>query len=70
MLHPNLRHVFAAERMPNGKVAALIYFDDSVDLETADKILGNLLDDSARYVEYAVAGTYNPNIGGPVWYIP
>jgi hypothetical protein len=60
-------HTFQSERH-SGAVAALIYFDESVSLEQADAMLAKLSEQNN--VTSIVSGTYNPEWGAPVWYIP
>ena len=56
------------------RVAALVYFEPGTSLEAAAALLRNVkaIADATHdpaTIEYAV-NAYNPQWGGPVWYIP
>lgn len=50
------------------KTAALIFFSDDVTPERVAAWIAKLKE--AGHVEGATVGTYDPNIGEPVWYVP
>jgi len=67
--------------MTRNKVAALVYFEEGTTLAGAKKALGFLKDALERDIviphpekpcqlDHAIVNEYDPEMGGPVWYIP